>query len=50
MSSKFQVPSSKADPIQHHGRYVGRHLEVIALQADADGRRETLKPWKEYLR
>lgn len=33
-----------------HGRMVGRSMEVVALEADADGRRPTLKPWKEYLR
>lgn len=30
-----------------HGRFVGRNLEVIALKAGPDGRRETLKPWSE---
>lgn len=33
-----------------HGRFVGKHMEVVALEPDADGRRQTLKPWKEYLR
>lgn len=33
-----------------HGQLVGRNIEVVSLEADADGRRETLKPWKEYRR
>lgn len=31
-----------------HGRLVGRSLEVIALAADAAGRRETLQPWRDH--
>lgn len=33
-----------------HGRFVGQQMEVIALKAGPDGRRETLKPWKEWMR
>lgn len=28
-----------------HGRFVGRAIEVINIEAGHDGRRETLKPW-----
>lgn len=33
-----------------HGRIVGKSFAVIATNAEADGRRAELKPWKEYQR